>query len=59
MARMLEVYHQGGFNGPLRPDHAPTLYGEANDKPGYALEGKIFAIGYFKGIMQGKGLPYA
>jgi mannonate dehydratase len=59
MARMLEVYHQGGFNGPLRPDHAPTLYGEANDHPGYALEGKIFAIGYFKGIMQGKGLPYA
>ncbi len=59
MARMLEVYHQGGFDGPLRPDHAPTLYGEANDRPGYALEGKIFAIGYFKGIMQGKGLPYA
>ncbi len=59
MARMLEVYHQNGFHGPLRPDHAPTLYGEANDKPGYALEGKIFAIGYFKGIMQGKNLPYA
>ncbi|MDZ4799409.1 MAG: mannonate dehydratase [Bryobacteraceae bacterium] len=59
MARMLEVYHQGGFDGPLRPDHAPTLYGEANDRPGYALEGKIFAIGYFKGIMQGKGLPYS
>jgi len=59
MARMLEVYHIHGFDGPLRPDHAPTLYGEANDRPGYALEGKIFAIGYFKGIMQGKGLPYA
>ncbi|MBC7928452.1 MAG: mannonate dehydratase [Bryobacteraceae bacterium] len=59
MARMLEVYHQNGFDGPLRPDHAPTLDGAANDKPGYALEGKVFAIGYFKGIMQGKNLPYA
>ena len=59
MARMLEVYHNAGFDGPMRPDHAPTLEGEANDRPGYAIEGKIFALGYMMGVMQGKKLPYA
>lgn len=35
----------------LRPDHAPTMFGENNDEPGYAALGRIFAIGYFKGIL--------
>jgi len=59
MVRMLKVYHEYGFTGPMRPDHAPTLEGEANDRPGYAMNGKILAIGYMKGIMEGLGLPYA
>lgn len=58
MVRMLEIYSRGGFEGPLRPDHAPTLEGEANDRPGYAMQGKIFATGYIIGIMQALGLPY-
>jgi len=59
MVKMLKTYHEIGFNGPMRPDHAPTLDEETNDKPGYAIQGKIFAIGYMKGVMQGLGLPYA
>jgi mannonate dehydratase len=59
MPRMLQVYHEGGFNGPMRPDHAPTLEGDQNDRPGYAVRGKIFAIGYMKGIMDGMKIPYA
>ena len=59
MVKMLKTYHEIGFNGPMRPDHAPTLDEEANDNPGYAIQGKIFAIGYMKGVMQGLGLPYA
>ena len=59
MARMLQVYSECGFNGPIRPDHAPTLDGEANDRPGYAVEGKILAFGYMKGIMDALHLPYA
>jgi len=59
MVRMLEIYGNGGFNGPMRPDHAPTLEGEANDRPGYAFNGKIFAFGYMIGIMQAKGIPYS
>ncbi len=59
LARLLRVYHEAGFAGPIRPDHAPTLEGEANDKPGYAMGGKVLAIGYMKGAMDAAGIPYA
>lgn len=58
MARILQVYHEAGFAGPIRPDHAPTMEGEVNDKPGYAMTGKIMAFGYMKGIMDGMKIPY-
>ncbi len=58
MVQMLRIYSEAGFDGPMRPDHAPTLAGEANDSPGYAFEGKILAIGYMKGIMDALRLPY-
>jgi len=58
MARMLQIYGECGFDGPMRPDHAPTLEGESNDRPGYAIAGKVFAIGYMKGIMEVSGIPY-
>jgi mannonate dehydratase len=59
MVRMLEIYSEYGFHGPMRPDHAPTLEGESNDHPGYAMVGKVFAIAYMKGIMRAKGIPFA
>ncbi|MBV9085671.1 MAG: mannonate dehydratase [Acidobacteriaceae bacterium] len=58
LAYMLRVYHEAGFEGPIRPDHAPTLDGEANDSPGYAMGGKVFAVGYMKGAMDALGIPY-
>ena len=58
LAQMLRVYHECGFDGPMRPDHAPTLDGESNDKPGYAMGGKVLAIGYMKGAMDALGIPY-
>ncbi|MEW6235745.1 MAG: mannonate dehydratase [Candidatus Omnitrophota bacterium] len=57
MPRMLQIYHDAGFTGPIRPDHAPTLIGESNDNPGYAVLGKVLAIGYMKGIMQALNIP--
>lgn len=51
MARMMRIYHESGFTGPMRPDHAPVLAGEANDRPGYMVQGNIFAIGYMRGIL--------
>lgn len=57
MVRMLQTYSKYGFDGPIRPDHAPTLEGEGNDHPGYAMEGKILAFGYMRGIMNALQLP--
>ncbi len=57
MAEMLKLYHEAGFDGPIRPDHAPTLGGESNISPGYAMQGKVFAIGYMKGIAQALNIP--
>lgn len=58
MVRMLQVYHEHGFDGPIRPDHAPTMEGESNDTPGYAMTGKVFAIGYMIGILKALHIPY-
>ncbi len=58
LAHMLRIYHGSGFVGPMRPDHAPTLDGEPNDKPGYAIGGKVFAVGYMKGAMDALSIPY-
>lgn len=51
LSQMLRIYHEIGFEGPIRPDHAPTLDGEENNRPGYAMGGKVFAVGYMKGAM--------
>jgi mannonate dehydratase len=58
MAQMLRIYHEAGFSGPMRPDHAPTLDGEPNDVPGYAMQGQMLAFGYMKGIMDALRIPY-
>jgi D-mannonate dehydratase len=41
-----------GFDGPMRPDHAPTMAGESNDNSGYMVLGRLFAVGYMKGLIQ-------
>ncbi len=58
MAKLLKVYHDGGFRGCIRPDHAPTIGMEANDRPGYAMGGKVLAIGYMRGILEGMDVPF-
>jgi D-mannonate dehydratase len=57
--------HQAGLlagraarRGRSRPDHAPTIEGETNDRPGYAMGGKVFAFGHRNGIMEALKLPY-
>ncbi|MGD0200483.1 MAG: mannonate dehydratase [Bryobacteraceae bacterium] len=58
MARMLKVYYESGFDGPMRPDHVPAMEGEANDTPGYTMLGRLFAIGYIKGLLDAQRIPY-
>ncbi|WP_194975884.1 mannonate dehydratase [Aquiflexum lacus] len=58
MVEMFRIYQQHGFDGPIRPDHAPAMYGETQGSfggsttVGYEITGKIFAIGYMKGIFE-------
>jgi mannonate dehydratase len=49
----MRAYKQGGFTGPMRPDHVPTMAGERNGDPGYEVLGRLFAIGYIKGLAEG------
>ena len=55
MAECMRAYRDVGFEGPIRPDHVPTLEGEPNDPPGYTLMGRLFAVGYMKGVLDGIG----
>ncbi len=58
MVEMFRIYKKYGFDGPIRPDHAPAMYGEMQESfggsttVGYEITGKIFAIGYMKGIYE-------
>ncbi len=48
----MRAYAEIGFSGPMRPDHVPTMYGETNGRPGYEALGRLFAIGYIRGVEQ-------
>ena len=50
MAACIRAYREIGFDGVCRPDHVPTMEGDSNDKPSYSDIGRLFAIGYIKGI---------
>jgi len=52
MLAAMEAYHEVGFDGPARPDHVPTMAGEQNTDPGYETRGRLFAIGYMKGLIE-------
>jgi mannonate dehydratase len=52
LAECMRAYGEVGFTGPLRPDHVPTLVGETNHKPGYAALGRLFAVGYIRGLRE-------
>lgn len=46
----MRAYAEVGFDGPMRPDHVPTMDGESNDRPAYGTLGRLFAIGYIRGL---------
>ena len=52
MAEAMAAYYETGFNGPVRPDHVPTMAGEALREPGYDMMGRLYAIGYVRGLQQ-------
>jgi mannonate dehydratase len=52
MLECMRAYKDIGFEGVLRPDHVPTMEGDSNDNPAYSSVGRLFAIGYIKGLRQ-------
>lgn len=62
MAAAVRAYLEAGFDGYARVDHVPTMHGEQNGKPGYEALGRLYAIGYMRGLIEGiskeMGLPY-
>lgn len=52
MAACIRAYRDVGFDGPARPDHVPTMAGDSNEVPGYSSIGRLFAIGYLKGLVE-------
>lgn len=57
MARALKCYRDVEFDGPIRIDHVPTMAGESNDRPGYEMAGRLYAIGYLRGLAEALGYP--
>ena len=52
MFEAMKCYKEVGFDGPIRPDHVPTMAGEDNTNPSYGILGNLFAIGYMKGLIE-------
>jgi mannonate dehydratase len=52
MLACLKAYHDIQFEGVLRPDHVPTVEGDSNDNAGYSAFGRLYAIGYIRGLRQ-------
>jgi mannonate dehydratase len=52
MLACMRAYSEVGFDGVMRTDHVPTLYGDTNEKPGYSNLGRLFAVGYIVGLRE-------
>ena len=52
MGHLINLYESLNINVPIRVDHVPTLVGENADVAGYAALGRLFAIGYLKGLLE-------
>jgi mannonate dehydratase len=52
MLACMQAYKEINFEGVLRPDHVPTVEGDSNDDAGYSSFGRLYAIGYIRGLRQ-------
>ena len=53
MGKLLRLYQKSGIDVPIRVDHVPTLPFEKSENAGYDALGRLFAIGYLKGLLEG------
>jgi mannonate dehydratase len=52
MPACMRAYRDIGFEGVLRPDHVPTVEGDSNVHPSYSVYGRLYAIGYIRGLRE-------
>lgn len=52
MAEIMQLYKKCGVDVPIRVDHVPTMVGEDVVNQGYDAQGRLYAIGYLKGILE-------
>jgi len=52
MLACMKAYKEIGYEGVCRPDHVPTMEGDSNENPAYSSIGRLFAIGYLKGLRE-------
>lgn len=52
MLACMRAYRDIDFDGVLRPDHVPTVEGDTNENAGYSAFGRLYAIGYIRGLHQ-------
>ena len=52
MLACMQAYKGINYEGVLRPDHVPTVEGDSNENAGYSSFGRLYAIGYIRGLRQ-------
>lgn len=52
MAQLIQLYKNCGIDCPIRVDHVPTMAGEEVKIAGYDAIGRLYAIGYLKGLLE-------
>ena len=52
MLAAMRTYKEIGYEGVMRPDHVPLLEGETGPATGYTMMGRLFAVGYMRGLMR-------
>ena len=52
MPELIKLYNGLGIDVPIRVDHVPLMAGEQQELAGYTALGRLYAIGYLKGILE-------
>lgn len=52
MAQLIQLYKNCGIDCPIRVDHVPTMAGEEVKIAGYDAIGRLYAIGYLRGLLE-------
>ncbi len=52
MADILRLYKKCNVSVPVRVDHVPLMAGEKQETAGYTALGRLYAIGYLKGLLE-------